>query len=93
MVDFLLPNELLKDPSAKPRRKDAMKLWKVTFTGYWPVGTVAIARADTNEEARRATFDALSRELKASNDIYSDMTAEEIEVSDGSAIILLDGNY
>lgn len=67
----------------------------VYFTGYWPVGAVALVRANNAGEAVQKLFDKLPDVLKKKNsdkDGYpSGFTVKAL--SDNDVNILLDGEY
>jgi hypothetical protein len=69
-----------------------MRLWKVEFDGYWPVGAVAVAQADSGERAMEEVLRVLPLSLRGKNS-FTNMTATEIDFVQASAVVLLDGDY
>lgn len=68
-----------------------MRVWATTdFEGFYPVGTCALAVADTEDEAREVLKLVISgRGLPDPKDF----TLQEIDTSTKAAWVLLDGNY
>lgn len=68
-----------------------MKIYTNTsFTGHWPVGTAAVVRAETAEEAA----EILNAELRR-NGLRGDATAGEMDpMPPGKGVVILnDGDY
>lgn len=67
----------------------ALKMWVVEFSGYWPVGAVAIVEAESAADAAGQVYAALPTGLKDGNE------PDQLEPREytGGVDILLDGNY
>lgn len=58
-----------------------------SFTGFWPVGTAAVVRAATADEASTILADALRKQGLPQKE------APEMEPFEGDVAILCDGDY
>lgn len=73
-----------------------MNLYSVKFSGYWPVGAVALVAADLPQDAVHRLRDADCFEPFADNPSNRDLFAHQVPgatVDGPLVLILLDGNY
>jgi len=66
-----------------------MKHYAVYFNGYWPVGSVAVVQAESEQDATDKLWINFCSELQQNN-IKKDFTVFELTQE---CEILLDGNY
>lgn len=69
-----------------------MKYWIIEFQGIYPVGAVAVARADVLAGAAGAFHDAWKQHHPGLA-VPTITRIEPLVLEDGAAVILLDGDY